>query len=130
MALVFSVADGGFVQSSVSRLEFLVKGPLENPNLEPISSPTYVSSGMMVNSAVLNISNGAVGSFKVEVRSTDTDGTNEVTHISDTITISAPGVQAWGLDIDTASIGSMKVVRLYIQYLSGGVSSDISLTLE
>jgi hypothetical protein len=67
--------------------------------------------------------------MKVEIRSTDTDGTNEVTHISDTISVIS-GSQAWGLDIDTDAIGSDKVVKLYTQYVSGGVSSDISVTLE
>lgn len=129
MALVFSVSEGGFVQSTASRVEFSVKGNIENPDLEAITTPAYISSGMTINSAVLAITNGVVGSIKIEIRSADPDGTNEVTHITDTISVISGG-QAWGLGVDTASIGTMKVVKLYAQYISGGVSSDISVTLE
>lgn len=129
MALTFSVADGGFVQSAASRLEFSVKGNIENPNLEAVTTSAYTSSAFTINSAILAITNGVTGSIKVEIRSADPDGTNEVVHITDTISVISGG-QAWSLGIDTASIGSVKVVKLYAQYISGGVSSDISVTLE
>lgn len=132
MALVFSVADGGYIQdtnAASSKLELAIKGNIENPNLVDSVAPVYVSGGFTISSAVLAITNGVSGSLKVEIRSTDPDGTNEVTHITDTISVISGG-QAWGLDIDTAAIGSTKVVKLYTQYLSGGVSSDISVTLE
>lgn len=132
MALVFSVVNGGFIQDTneaTSKLEFAIKGNIENPNLVDSVAPVYVSGGFTINSAVLVITNGVVGSMKVEIRSTDTDGTNEVTHVTDTISVIS-GQQAWGLDIGTAAIGADRVVKLYTQYISGGVSSDISVTLE
>lgn len=132
MALVFSVADGGFIQdtnAAASKLEFAIKGNIENPNLVDSVAPVYTSGGFTINSAILVITNGVEGSMKVEIRSTDTDGTNSVTHISETISVIS-GQQAWGLDIDTAAIGSDRVVKLFVQYISGGVSSDISVTLE
>ena len=132
MALVFSVADGGFIQDTnalTSKLEFAIKGNIENPNLVDSVAPVYTSGGFTINSAILVIANGVTGSMKVEIRSTDTDGTNSVTHISETISVIS-GQQAWGLDIDVAAIGADRVVKLFVQYISGGVSSDISVTLE
>jgi hypothetical protein len=129
MSLKFSVADGGFVQSSVSSLDFRLTGQIESPNLISVSAPVYVSTTFPFTSAVLAINNGKTGSFKVEVRSTDLDGSNEVVHISDTLVLTFDGPQGWGLDIDVASIGADKVLNLYAQYISGGFSSDISLTL-
>jgi hypothetical protein len=132
MAVVFSVADGGFIQDvsgAASKLDFAIKGNIENPNLVDSVAPVYVSGGFTINSATLAITNGVVGDIKIEIRSSDPDGTNSVTHVTDTISVISGG-QAWGLTIGTAAIGSTKVVKLYTQYLSGGVSSDISVTLE
>jgi hypothetical protein len=133
MAIKFSVVDGGFLQDTSvgkNRIEFKVEGNLENPNLVIITAPAYSSTGMTISSATLAINNGQVGSFKVEVRSTNVDGTSSTTHISQTIAIASAGVQGLALTIGTAAIAATKVVQLYIQYVSGSVSSDISITLE
>ena len=132
MAVKFSVAEGGFVQdTSISgKLEFRVKGYIENPDLEVIAAPTYTSDGLTISSATLVVLDGRTGSFKVEIRSVDDDGTNETTHISQTITVSSDGPLGQALTVDVAAIPSSKVVKLYTQHVSGSVSSDISVILE
>lgn len=132
MAVKFDILEGGFIQdpNAKSKLDFRIKGPIENPDLESITAPAYTSAGLTINSATLVVNDGVVGSFNVEVRSTDVDGTNSVTHLSQTITVSSSGPQGLSLTVGTSSIGANKVVKLFVQYVSGGVSSDISVTLE
>jgi hypothetical protein len=133
MAVKFSIAEGGFVQdpnAGGARIDFRIKGAIENPNLESITAPAYTSSGLDINSATLVINDGKVGSFKVEVRSIDIGGANSVTHLSQTITLGSAGAAGQALTVDVASIAAGKVIKLYVQYVSGAVSSDISITLE
>lgn len=130
MPLKFSVVDGGFVQAAPSLVSFAVKGEIENPNLDRVSAPVYNPSSFPITSAVLAINNGSIGQFKVEIRSTDLDGTNEVVHISDTLVLTFAGPQGWALTVDVSPIGADKVVSMYLQYISGGFTSDISVTLE
>tara|TARA_R100001086_G_scaffold235262_1_gene158076 strand:- start:1840 stop:2241 length:402 start_codon:yes stop_codon:yes gene_type:complete len=133
MAVKFDVALGGFVQDTdvgASSIEFRVKGPIENPNLEVIAAPTYTSSGFEITTATLSVLEGQAGSFTIEVRSADADGTNEVTHVSETVTIGGTGAYGELLTISNSNIGSDKVVKLFTEYVSGSISSDISVTLE
>ena len=133
MAVKYDVAEGGFVQDLAAggaNIEFRVKGMIENPNLEVIAAPTYTSAGFDISTATLSVLDGQVGSFKVEIRSADSDGTNEVTHLSQTISISSVSAYGEALTISIAAIGSSKVIKLYTQYVSGNISSDISVTLE
>lgn len=130
MPLSFSVAEGGFVQSKGSSVEFRVQGPIENPDLETVSAPAYSSAGFSITTAIISILDGQVGSFKVEVRSSDIDGTNVVTHISETVTLTGAGIQGQALTVDVAAVGASKTLKLYLQYLSGDITSDISITLE
>lgn len=133
MAVKYDIVEGGFIQDLAAggaKLEFRVTGPIENPDLEVISAPTYTSPGFDIASATLSVLDGQVGSFKVEVRSADANGTNEVTHVSETVTLSGAGAYGEPLTITTAAIGASKVVKLYTQYVSGSISSDISITLE
>lgn len=133
MAVKYDVAEGGFVQdlsAGGANIEFRVKGYIEDPNLDVIAAPTYTSAGFDISSATLSVLDGQIGSFKIEVRSADSDGTNEVTHVSETVTLSGVGAYGELLTITTAAIGSSKVIKLYAQHVSGNVSSDISVTLE
>ena len=133
MAVKFDVAEGGFVQDLAAggaNIEFRVTGAIENPDLEVISAPAYTSAGFDISTATLSVLDGQVGSFKVEVRSADSNGANEVTHVSETVTLSGTGAYGESLTISTASISSSKVIKLYTQYVSGDISSDITVTLE
>lgn len=132
MAVRFSVAEGGFVKDTTisGKLEFRVTGDIENPDLENISAPAYTSGEFEISSATLVVLRGEVGSFNLQVRSVDDDGTNETTHISETITVSSAGPLGQALTIDTSTIPSSKVVKLYTQYVSGDISSDITVILE
>ena len=133
MAVKFDVAEGGFVQdlsAGGNNIEFRVKGDIENPDLDVIAAPAYTSPGFSISTATLSVLNGQIGSFKVEVRSADSDGTNEVTHVSETVTLSSAGAYGESLTVDVSSIGASKVIKFYTQYVSGAISSDISLTLE
>lgn len=132
MAVKFDVTEGGFVQdtTSGSKIEFRVKGAIENPDLEVIAAPTYTSAGFDITTATLSVLDGQVGSFTVEVRSADSDGANEVTHVSETVSIESAGAYGETLTISTAAIGASKVIKLYTEYVSGDISSDISVTLE
>lgn len=133
MAVKYDVAEGGFVQDLAAggaNIEFRVKGAIENPDLEVIAAPSYTSPGFDISTATLSVLDGQVGSFKVEVRSADADGLNEVTHVSETVSLASAGAYGETLTISTASIGASKVVKLYTQYVSGDISSDISVTLE
>lgn len=129
MAVKFSVAAGGFIQDR-GKVEFKVQGDIENPNLVPFTSPSYTSTGMTINLATLAINNGQIGTFKIEVRSADLDGTNETTHISGTVTVSSATPQGLALTVGNSTIAANKVIKLYLQYLTGAKSSDISVTLE
>ena len=133
MAVKFSIAEGGFIQDTSggsNKVEFKVQGDIENPNLVPFTSPSYTSTGMTINLATLAINNGQIGTFKLEVRSADLDGTNETTHISGTVTVSTAAPQGLSLTVGTPTIAANKVIKLYLQYLTGAKSSDISVTLE
>ena len=132
MAVKFNILEGGFVQDSSAKrvIEFKVQGPLENPQLGVITSPAYTTLGFSISSAMLAITEGQIGVFKLELRSFDLNGTNSVTHISNTITVTTNGPQGGALSLSNATIGANKIVRLYVQYISGNISSDISLTLE
>lgn len=133
MAVKFSVAEGGFIQDTSggsNKVEFKVQGDIENPNLVPFTSPSYTSTGMTINLATLAINNGQIGTFKLEVRSADLDGTNETTHISGTVTVSTTAPQGLSLTVGNSTISANKVIKLYLQYLTGAKSSDISVTLE
>jgi hypothetical protein len=130
MPLKFSVLDGGFVQAAPSLIAFRVKGEIENPNLDRLSAPVYNSKSFPITSAILAINNGKIGEFKVEIRSTDLDGTNEVVHISDTLVLTFAGSQGWALTVDVSPIAANKVVDMYVQHITGGFTSDISVTLE
>lgn len=133
MTVKYDVAEGGFVQDLTAggaSIEFRVKGPIENPDLDVIVAPTYTSAGFSISTATLTVLDGQAGSFKVEVRSADQDGLNETTHVSETVTLSGAGAYGETLTISTAAIGSSKVLKLYTQYVSGSISSDISVTLE
>lgn len=133
MAVKYDINEGGFVQDLAAggaNIEFRVKGPIENPDLDVIAAPTYTSAGFVISTATLSVLDGQVGSFKVEVRSADADGANEVTHLSQTVSIPSAGAYGQALTVSTASIGSSKVIKLYTEYVSGDISSDISVTLE
>jgi len=133
MAVKFSVVEGGFIQDTSggsNKVEFKVQGDIENPNLVPFTSPSYTSTGMTINLATLAINNGQIGTFKLEVRSADLDGTNETTHISGTVTVSSATPQGLALTVGNSTIAANKVIKLYLQYLTGAKSSDISVTLE
>lgn len=133
MAVKYSVAEGGFIQdlsAGGAKIEFRIDGQIENPNLAIVGAPAYTSGGFSINTATLAINGGQIGSFKVEIRSADINGANEATHISQTITLASAGVQGQTLTVSTPSIASTKIIRLYLQYVSGAVSSDISVTLE
>jgi len=133
MAVRFSVADGGFVQdlsAGGAKIEFRVNGQLENPDLEVVGAAAYTDGGFEINTATLAINGGQIGSFNLQVRSADLNGANEVTHISQTIMLGSAGVQGQTLTVGTPTIAANKIIRLYLQYVSGTPSSDISVTLE
>lgn len=133
MAVKFDVAEGGFVQdlsAGGNNIEFRVKGDIENPDLDVIAAPAYTSQGFSISTATLSVLSGQIGSFKVEVRSANADGTSEITHVSETVSLVSAGAYGELITIGTAVIAANKVVKMYAQYVSGAISSDISLTLE
>lgn len=133
MAVKYDIAEGGFVQDLTAggaNIEFRVKGAIENPDLEVIAAPTYTSGGFEITTATLSVLDGQVGSFKIEIRSADNNGANEVTHVSETVSIASAGAYGETLTISTSTIGASKVIKLYTEYVSGSISSDISVTLE
>lgn len=133
MAVKFDVLEGGFVQDPAAggaKIEFRVTGAIENPDLEVITAPTYASAGFDISTATLSVLDGQIGSFKIEIRSCDQDGTNEAVHVSETVTLSSVAAYGETLTISNGTIGTGKVIKMYAQYVSGNVSSDISVILE
>ena len=133
MAVKFSVAEGGFIQdlsAGGNKIEFRIRGSIENPILEALSAPAYTSLGLDITNATLVVARGQVGFFRIDIRSTDTDGTNELTHISQTVEIDSAGDSGQALTIDESEIEPGKVIKMYVQYISGSISSDISVTLD
>lgn len=110
--------------------EFKVYGDIENPDLEPISVPSYNTLEFELSSAILAIGNGKVGSFRVHVVSYEPNGTGAITHVSEDVTLVAPGSSIISMSFDDTTIPANRVVKLLTQYISGDKTSDISVLLQ
>lgn len=109
---------------------FELFGEIRNPVLESFNSPVYVESARTLSSAVLIIQDAQVGSFNLQIRSTDNSGGDEVIHVDDTVVVSSTGLQKQVLTIDTAPLDSDRFLMLYVSHVSGNESSNISLSVK
>jgi hypothetical protein len=110
--------------------EFKVFGEIESPNLEATSVPSYNTVNTSLDSAVLSIGNGKIGSFRVNVTSFNPDGTGAITHVNQLITLALNGSSVVSLSFADTTIPANRVVRLLTQYVSGGKTANISVLLQ
>jgi hypothetical protein len=128
---VGSIISGGSAPSASSRtFEFKVFGSIEDPNLEPISAPSYNPLDFVMNSAILVIENGQIGTFKVYIVSYNTDGTGALIHVGQTITLASSGSSIVSLSFSNTTIPANRIVKLLTQYVSGDKTSNISVLLQ
>lgn len=132
MALKFSATNGGFIQdtSMSPKIEFNIFGDISQTLLEPVGAPMYNRTAYTISSAILVVENAEIGSFNVQIVSYNTDGTSATTHISQTITTASAGTVGLSLTLTNATIAADKIVKILVQYVSGSISSNISVTLE
>lgn len=124
------ISTGGGTTSGARPLEFRVYGPVENPTLQPTGAPTYNVAELQMTSAVLVIEDGQIGTFKVRISSFDTDGTNELIQIDQTIVLAAAGSSVVSMSFANTTIPAGKVVKLLTQYVSGDKTSNIAVVLS
>jgi hypothetical protein len=83
-----------------------------------------------MNSAILSIENGKVGSFDVYVASYNPDGTGIIIHTSQNVVIGSDGSSVLSMSLSDVFIPANRVVKLLTQYVSGGKTSNISVFLS
>lgn len=130
MAVIYSVASGGFVQQSVaaSKYIFEVSGELDIP--AGLTLPyQHVKSATTIGSATAVFSAAGAATYTLTVTSTDNAGANSVTHINaQTLTPTNGGKLS--VSLANASIGADRILRVTLTKNSGTPSSDFTLTLE
>jgi len=121
--------QAGFAPAS-RNFEFRVFGEIEDPVLSSLSAPSYNPAEVTINSAILSIENGKIGTFQVYVASYNPDGTGTTVHASQTVVIGSNGSSVVSMNLDNVIIPANRVVKLLAQYVSGGKTSNISVFLS
>lgn len=93
---------------------FEIKGELDNPIFESYNSNRYVESARTFTSAIITTEN-QIGDFTVEVRSYDNAGSNEVIHVSESLSITALGFNTTSATLDVPSISADRYLKLYLK---------------
>lgn len=130
MSFTYTVGEG-FKKSAADSgkpiYRFSIDGVVELPNLTVIGSPRYNEEAYSIETANVVCLESGSADYKFVVKSYDSTGGDEVTHIDSTISLSSKSVTA--LTISTASVGANRSLQLEVQSLSGTSSKDITITL-
>lgn len=130
MALIYSVANAGFVQQSVAvaKHDFELSGELVIPS--GVTLPyQHVKSSFSIGSATAVFSAAGTSTYLLTVTSTDNAGGNSVTHINaQTLTPTSGGKLS--VTLANASVSADRILRVTLTQNSGTPSTDFTLTLE
>lgn len=129
MTVRYSVASGGFVQSSVgAKYLFELSGELEIPT--GLTLPyQYVKDAFTISSATAVFSTAGSATYTLTVTSTDSAGGDPQTHIN-SVTLTPSSGGELPVTVALASIGADRIVRATLTKGSGSASTDFTLTLE
>lgn len=129
MALVYSVANGGFIQASVAATEYLfsLSGELEVP-AGLVLPYQYVKDAFTISSVTAIFREAGTSTYTITVTSTDADGANLVTHVSSEVITPATG-ETVNVMVDTAAVGADRILKVSVLQNSGTPSTDLTITI-
>jgi hypothetical protein len=129
MALVYSVANGGFVQSPVAnKYLFPLTGELELP-AGLVLPYQYVKSSLTISSVTAIFRVAGTSTYNITITSTADDGTDLVTHVDDE-TITPLSGETVSVPVTVAAIGADRILKVSITQNSGTPATDVTITVE
>jgi hypothetical protein len=131
MALVYSVANGGFVQgaaASANKYLFPRAGELEVPAglVLPLQ---YVKSSFTISSVTAIFSLAGTSDYSITITSTADDGNDLVTHVNNQ-TITPLSGETVNIPVALAAVGADRILKVSITQLSGSPATDLTITVE
>jgi hypothetical protein len=115
------------VAESKQSYSFSINGVVELPNLTVISSPRHVGSAFDILTARVTAKVAGSTTYTFVIKSYDSSGGDEVTHINDTAVLGAKTIL--DLDIAIETVGANRTLELSIQSSSGTFAEDITVTI-
>jgi hypothetical protein len=131
MALVYSVANGGFVQgtpAAANKYLFPLTGELELP-AGLVLPYQYVKSSLTISSVTAIFRVAGTSTYNITITSTADDGTDLVTHVDDE-TITPLSGETVSVPVTVAAIGADRILKVSITQNSGTPATDVTITVE
>jgi hypothetical protein len=122
----YTVGEGLKTVSAVSYV-YDLNGEVELPSLTIIGSPRFIDVGFSISSAKIVAKAAGTAQVKVVLKSFDSTGADEVTHIDDTLSLTSKTLS--DLTVSIAAVGSNRQFELSVQTLTGTPSEDITITI-
>lgn len=131
MALVYSVANGGFVQGAAAganKYLFPITGELEVP-AGLVLPFQYVKSSFTISSVRAVFRAAGTSTYSVTITSTANNGTDLITHVNNQ-TITPLAGQTVNVPVAGAAIGADRILKVSITQNSGTPATDVTITVE
>jgi hypothetical protein len=132
MALVYSVANGGFVQGTpaagANKYLFPITGELEVP-AGLVLPYQYVKSSFTMSTVTAVFRVAGSSDYNITITSTANDGTDLVTHVDDE-TITPVSGETVAVPITVGAIGADRILKVSITQGSGSPATDLTITIE
>lgn len=130
MALVYSVAAGGFVQVQPEAIKYLfpLSGELEIPAGQ-ILPYQYVKTAFTITSMEAVFSSAGTATYTIIVTSTAANGTGDIIHVN-AVDITPLSGQAVSIPFTNASLAADRILRVTVIKNSGTPSTDLTITIE
>lgn len=125
--LKYTVGEGLKATSAVSFV-YDLNGEVELPSLTIIGAPRFIESGFSISTAKIIAKTAGSADIKVVLKSYNSSGADEVTHIDDTLSLTSKTLS--DLTVGTAAVGSNRSFELSIQTLTGTPSEDITISIS
>jgi hypothetical protein len=126
MSLKYFVGEG-FKKSLPQSFSFSINGVVELPNLQIISSPRHTTEPFDIAQVQVTAKLGGTATYTFVVKSYNSSGGDEVTHVNDTVTLGTKTILS--LDILDEEVGEDRTLELSVQSSAGTFAEDITLTI-
>jgi hypothetical protein len=113
--------------ASKQSFSFSINGVVELPNLTVISSPRHVDTAFDILTARVTAKVAGSTTYRFVVKSYDSAGGNEITHIDDTAVLGAKTII--NLDITNDAVAANRTLELSVSTTSGTFAEDLTITI-
>lgn len=130
MALVYSVAAGGFVQAQPEAIKYLfpLSGELEIPAGQ-ILPYQYIKTAFTVTSMKAVFTTAGTASYTIVITSTAANGTGNIIHVNAATIVPLSG-QAVNIPFTNPDLAADRIFRVTVIKNSGTPSTDLTITIE